>query len=119
VPELIAYGRVQTPVLGVTLFTQAQADYYRRNRGIEGVIVLGVVSGGDLDRQGMRGLTQNNLGWVLGDVIVEIDGIAISNEDDLLTVLENRRAGDTVAVMSRRANRIIEYQVRLSPAQGL
>jgi len=115
VPELIAYGRVQTPVLGVTLFTQAQADYYRRNRGIEGVIVVDVVSGGDLDGQGMRGLTRNNLGWILGDVIVEIDGIAVSNEDDLITVLESRRAGDTVEVISRRGNRTLEYHVRLSP----
>ena len=44
--------------------------------------------GGDLDKQGMRGLTQNNQGWVLGDVIVEIDGTTINNEDDLVTVLE-------------------------------
>jgi S1-C subfamily serine protease len=118
VPELITYGKVQTPVLGVNLFTQAQADYYRRNRGIEGVIVLDVVSGGDLERQGMRGLTQNNRGWILGDVIIGIDGNAISNEDDLVNVLENRRAGDTVEVVSRRGNQTFEYQVRLSPPPG-
>ena len=118
VPELITYGRVQTPVLGVNLFTQAQADYYRRNRGIEGVIVLDVVPDGDLERQGMRGLTQSNRGWVLGDVIVGIDGTAISNEDDLISVLENRRAGDTVEVVARRGNQTFEYQVRLSPPPG-
>ncbi|MBT8145838.1 MAG: trypsin-like peptidase domain-containing protein, partial [Gammaproteobacteria bacterium] len=82
VPDLIQFGRVQTPVLGVSLFSQTQADYYRRTQGIEGVIVLDVLSGGDLERQGMRGLTQGSRGWVVGDVIVGIDGSTIRNEDD-------------------------------------
>ncbi len=115
VPDLIRYGKVQTPVLGVSLFSQAQADYYRRTNGIEGVIVLDVVPGGDLDRQGMRGLTQGSRGWLLGDVIVAIDDTPVRNEDDLLTVLENHRAGDVVTVLSRRANQNLEYQVRLMP----
>ena len=113
VPDLIQYGKVQTPVLGVSLFSQTQADYYRRTQGIEGVIVLDVLAGGDLDRQGMRGLTQGARGWIIGDVIVGIDGAAIRNEDDLLNALENRRAGDRVIVTSRRGNRSQEYQVRL------
>ena len=113
VPDLIQYGRVQTPVLGVSLFTQAQADYYRRTQGLEGVIVLDVLSGGDLERQGMRGLTQGTRGWIIGDVIIGIDGSSIRNEDDLLNALENRRAGDRVTVISRRGNQTLEYQVRL------
>jgi len=115
VPDLIQFGKVQTPVLGVTLFSQAQADYYRRAEGIEGVIVLDVVAGGDLDRQGMRGLTPSVSGWLLGDVIVAIDGIPVLNEDDLITVLENHQVGDTVTVVSRRGNQTQEYQVRLMP----
>ncbi len=113
VPDLIRYGKVQTPVLGVSLFSQAQADYYRRSEGIEGVIVLDVASGGDLDRQGMRGLTPSVSGWLLGDVIIAIDETPVRNEDDLITVLENHRAGDTVTVESRRGNQTLEYQVRL------
>jgi len=115
VPDLIQYGRVQTPVLGVSLFSQSQADYYRRTQGIEGVIVLDVLSGGDLERQGMRGLTQGNRGWIVGDVIIEIDQAPIRNEDDLLNALENRRAGDRVNVVSRRDSQTLEYQVRLMP----
>ena len=112
-PDLIQYGRVQTPVLGVSLFSQAQADYYRRSEGIEGVIVLDVLAGGDLDRQGMQGLTPGVSGWLLGDVIVAIDDMPVRNEDDLLSALESHRAGDTVMVESRRGNENLEYQVRL------
>lgn len=113
VPDLIQYGRVQTPVLGVSLFSQTQADYYRRTEGIEGVIVLDVLAGGDLEQQGMRGLTPSARGWVIGDVITGVDGSPVRNEDDLLSVLERRRAGDQVTVQSRRGSQTLEYQVRL------
>lgn len=115
VPDLIQYGRVQTPVLGVTLFSQDQADYYRRTQGIEGVIVLDVVEGGDLEQQGMRGLTRSTRGWLIGDVITAIDGTPIRNEDDLVTVLERHRAGDLVNLVTRRDNSNQEYRVRLMP----
>lgn len=111
VPELITYGRVQTPVLGINLITQA--DYYRERWGIDGVIVLDVAEGGEPQRKGMRGLSRTNRGILLGDVIIEIDGRPISNEDDLVTVLENHRAGDVVTVVSERDNRRIEYEIEL------
>jgi len=118
VPELIAFGRVQTPVLGVTLFTQSQAEYFRRNQGIDGVVVLDVLADGELERQGMRGLVADNLGRILlGDVIVAIDDSPVSNEDDLLSILENHRAGDEVRVMTRRDNTTYEYDIRLMPPQ--
>ena len=118
VPDLIAYGRVQTPILGVTLFSLNQADYLRRTWGIEGVPVGDVQQGGELERQGMRGLSSSRYGWVLGDIIVEIDGTPIRNEDDLVTVLESRRAGDRVRVVTRRDNETREYNVQLQAASG-
>jgi len=111
VPELITYGRVQTPVLGITLIPQA--DYYRRQWGVDGVIVLDVIEGGQPDRAGMRGLSRNQRGITLGDVIVEIDGAKIRTEDDLVTVLENRRAGDVVTLISIRESQRYQYEIEL------
>jgi len=112
VPELIQFGRVQTPILGITRVPQP--DYYRRLWGIEGVIVLDTVEGSDPDRLGMRGLSRANRGRiVLGDVIVEIDGEAVRNEDDLATIIEQRQPGDTVLVRTVRDNRLHEYEVEL------
>jgi S1-C subfamily serine protease len=115
VPELMAYGRVQTPVMGIQQIPQA--DYYRRQWGIEGVIVLNVVSNTDPERLGMRGLTRDQRGQIqLGDVIVGIDGQTIRNEDDFIDVLEQHSAGDMVKVKTLRDNQIQEYEVRfLSP----
>jgi S1-C subfamily serine protease len=112
VPELIAYGRVQTPVMGIRQIPQA--DYYRRQWGIEGVIVLDVVSGADPERLGMRGLMRDQRGRIqLGDVIIEIDGQKIRNEDDFADVLEQRSAGDTVKVKTLRDSQVQEYEIRL------
>lgn len=113
VPELIEFGRVQTPTLGISLFPLQAADYYRQRWGIEGVIVLDVLEGGSPEREGMRGLRETNRGILLGDVIVAVDGQPVRNEDDLLTVLENREAGDVVEVITQRDNQRQRYRIEL------
>ncbi|MEX0963240.1 MAG: trypsin-like peptidase domain-containing protein [Pseudohongiellaceae bacterium] len=117
VPELIAYGRVQTPALGIRQIPQA--DYYRRQWGIDGVIVLDVFPGTDPERLGMRGLVRDQRGRIqLGDVIVEIDGQPVRNEDDYANALERHSAGDTVEVKTVRDNQIQEYEIRLLAPGG-
>ncbi len=113
VPELIEFGRVQTPTLGISLFPPQYADYYRNRWRLDGVIVLDVLPGGSPEREGMRGLAETNRGIVLGDVIVEVDGVAVANEDDLLTVLESKEAGDVVEVVTLRDNARMRYQIEL------
>ncbi|MBT3530317.1 MAG: trypsin-like serine protease [Gammaproteobacteria bacterium] len=112
VPELIAYGRVQTPVLGITRVPQP--DYYRRLWGVEGVIVMDVVAGTDPARLGMRGLSRSQRGRIqLGDVIIGIDDMTVSNEDEYAEIMEQRRPGDVVKVLTRRDNQTLEYEVEL------
>ena len=87
-----------------------QADCYRRQRGVEGVIVLDV----DPEHLGMRGLTRNQWGQILlGDVIVEIDGKTVRNEDDFADVLEQHSDGDTVKIKTIRDSQIQNYEIQL------
>ena len=112
VPELIQFGRIQTPILGINLLPQA--EYYRRLWKIDGVIVLDTIAGGEPERLGMRGLTRVDGGRIrLGDVIVRLDEESISNENDLAAFLENKRAGERVTVTTRRDNRVLEYEIEL------
>ena len=112
VPELIQYGRVQTPLLGIAQLPQP--SYYRRLWGIEGVIVLDVIDGAGPQRAGMRGLSRDRLGRiVLGDVIVEVEGEVVRNEDDLASMLERYRGGDTVTVTTQRDSRRVNYEIEL------
>ena len=112
VPELITFGRVQTPILGITHIPQP--DYYRELWGIEGVIVMDVVPGADPAQVGMRGLKRVQRGRIqLGDVIFEIDGESVSNEDDYANIMEQHRAGDVVNIKTRRDNRVMNYDIEL------
>ena len=112
VPELITYGQVQTPILGIIQIPQP--DYYRDLWNIEGVIVLDVVQGTGPEKFGMRGLQRVQRGQIqLGDVIFEIDGQAVENEDDYANVMEQHRAGDVLTVKTRRDNRVMEYNIEL------
>ena len=112
VPDLINYGRVQTPILGITRLPQP--EYYRRLWGIEGVIVLDTVEGTDPARQGMRGLTRVERGRIrLGDVIVEIAGEPVRNEEEYAEVIEQFEPGDVVSVKTMRDNRVMEYEIEL------
>lgn len=117
VPELITYGRVQTPTLGISLLPPQYAEYYRSQAGIRGVIVMDVIEGGSPERVGMRGLRETNRGIALGDVITAIDDEEIVNEDDLLNALENRRAGDVVTVTTQRDTETLTYEIELQASQ--
>ena len=76
--------------------------------------MLDTVEGSDPDRLGMRGLSRATGGRILlGDVIVEIDGEAVRNEDDLASIIEQHQPGETVLVRTVRDNRLLEYEVEL------
>ncbi|MCA0901699.1 S1C family serine protease [Microbulbifer agarilyticus] len=95
VPELIAHGRLVRPILGI----ESAPDQWANRYDFEGVAVLRTAPGLPADKAGLRGVYRGSRGgWQLGDVIVGIDGRPISNYDDLMNVLEDRRPGDRVQV---------------------
>jgi S1-C subfamily serine protease len=95
VPDLIAYGRVRRPALGVY---PASADVMRR-LGSEGALVLRVEQGSGAERAGIRATYRDRRGRVeLGDIIVAIDGEPVQSPADLRLLLEQRQVGETVEV---------------------
>ena len=110
VPELIAYGRLVRPRLGVTL----APEHVLRQMGIAGVLVLNVEEGlgaAEAGLQGTRRATDGRI--VLGDVIQSVDGRVIASGDNLLSVLEKHKAGDVVEVGILRADRRMTVRIRL------
>ncbi len=111
VPELINHGRIRRPVLGVDLV----ADHATRRLGLEGVLVGTVVRGSGAEEAGMRPTSRSRGGrWVLGDLIVAIDGEPIRSSGELRLALERRRAGEVVRVVVERDGREVDLDVRLS-----
>jgi S1-C subfamily serine protease len=114
VPQLISYGRILRPIIGVEL----ASDRWIRRYGIDGLPVVRVYPDLPADRAGLAGAFRNGRGEiVLGDVIVAIDGRRVRSNDDYLSLLEKRDAGDTITVTLRRGDREREVAITLAESQ--
>lgn len=112
IPQLQEFGREIRPVLGISNLN----DTISQQNGIQGVIIGDVSSGLGAQEAGLIGLQQDERGNVmLGDVIVGIENMDITNNDDLLNALEQFQPGDVVEVLTRRRNQSeMSFEVELS-----
>ena len=112
VPELIAHGEVERPLIGVEL-----DDSLLRARGVKGALVTTVVPGSGAERAGMRESRRTRRGIVLGDLITAIEGRAVTSVNDVHTILEDFRVGDVVTVTVVRRDGEENLEVRLSSSR--
>jgi S1-C subfamily serine protease len=116
IPQLQQYGREVRPVFGAEFVP----DNYARAWRLNGVAVLKIDPGTPAEQAGLAGLRFDARGRVLlGDVIIEVDGVRIEDNDDLLNVLEQRNPGDRVQVLTLRDEAIREVEVLLSAPDAL
>lgn len=114
VPQLISYGRILRPIMGIEL----ASDRWRRRYGIKGIPVVRVFPGLPAAEAGIRGISRGSRGdLLLGDIIVAIDGETINSHDDYLSLMERHKAGDTVSVKARRGDREFDFEVVLTESQ--
>lgn len=113
VPQLIRFGEVVRPKLGITTYD------VRRYRGLpveEGVGINAVQPGASAAAAGLHGLEQTETGEiVLGDIIVSIDGEPVREQDDLFRLLDKHNIGDTVQVEVVRQGKRTAIPVKLLP----
>jgi hypothetical protein len=116
VPDLIRYGHIQRPTLGVQLAPEG----LMRRMGLDGAMIYRVDRGSGAAKAGLRGLDRDVLGrWRLGDVILTIDNQPVQSSGELLLALEGKKPGQTVRVGLVRDGRKTEIQVQLGgPSEG-
>ncbi len=112
VPDLIQFGKLIRPGLGVSLV----ADALARRAGIRGVVIRKVFRGSAAERAGLRGVHQSAFGdVVLGDVIVGLEGQPVEDIDEFLNFLDRHEVGDRVEIEyvrdSRRRRTTVTLQV--------
>ena len=112
IPELIRYGKIVRPGLGV----QVAEDRLARELGVPGVLVVEVRRNSAGAKAGLRPTRRDQLGRVmLGDVIVKIDGKKVDSTNGLFLILENYKVGDTVALTVLRNGNHEQLKVTLEP----
>lgn len=110
VPELIEYGRIKRPSLGIE-FARSQIT---ERLGLEGALVIDVTEGGAAERAGIRPTYRNNYGEIiLGDLVVAIGNEQIKSSSEIPLALEKYQPGETVTIKLERDGKIREVELTL------
>lgn len=95
VPDLIKYGEVRRPVLGVTLLPVQYAQQWEVN----GAMIVNVAPDSGADKAGLKPLEQTRTGEIIfGDIITKVNDVDIKSNDDLYLALEKFAPGDVIKV---------------------
>lgn len=115
VPQVIREGRYIRPALGIEMddrINRRLVDVLQT----EGVFVLRVASASAAELAGLRAAQIAPDGtFVAGDVIVGLEGHAVTGVGELLGRLDDYKVGDTVKLQVKRDGRTIDVPVTLQP----
>jgi len=106
VSDIIKYGEVRRPVLGVGVVP----DYIAKEYGVkEGVVISYIFPHSPSEKSGLHGTTKNKL----GDIILKINGDKLNDSNDLILSLEKYKPGDKITLTIQRDNKQFEVEVVL------
>lgn len=112
VPELITYGRLKRPSLGI----EPAKQHIVQRLGIKGALVIDVIEGSGAARAGVRPTFRDRYGAIqLGDIIIGINDEKIENNNDMVLALEQYQEGDIVLLKVLRDQDEFEIEVKLDP----
>jgi S1-C subfamily serine protease len=102
VTQIIQFGKVIRPGLGIALLD----DYNASRFGLKtGVMLKYLDPKGPAAKAGLKGITRSKFGeFFAGDIIIQVEGIEIKNYDDLFSVIDKYKIGDTVKIKYLRDN---------------
>tara|TARA_B110000977_G_scaffold53537_2_gene72808 strand:- start:3617 stop:5194 length:1578 start_codon:yes stop_codon:yes gene_type:complete len=116
VEQIINFGRVTRPIMGITFAPDAAVEQL----GLGGVLVLDARENGPAWRAGVKPTSRDQAGrLILGDVIVELNGTLIKNSTDLYRTLDKLKVGDEIAMKVMRGETKVDLSVTLDDLKDL
>ncbi len=113
VPQLIRYGRVIRPEVGISQVFEVPG----------GLQIAKLTPGGPAEQAGLRAplVTRERRGPLVfervdrsaADVIVALDGVPVQTADGFLGDVEQKQPGDAVTLTVRRADAVVQVPLRL------
>lgn len=111
VPQLIEYGKVIKPGLGINI---APDSFVSTRLNTSGVLILNVIEGGGAEKAGLKATTQSANGKIsLGDIIKKVEGKNVEDSSDLFRILDDKVVGDKVNVAVDRDGKDLNFEVTL------
>ena len=119
VNDIVNYGKVSRGWLDIVPVQLSQTIVdYAGLKVSKGLLVSQVVPGGLADQAGLKAGNQqrlygNSVIYLGGDIITEINGVAVSDYNDLFTALSNTKPGDVVPVIVDRNGSKVKLSITL------
>ncbi len=114
VPDLINFGKINRPTLGIEVANSRTTQ----RLGMEGALILHTVDGGAAARAGLQATYRDRNGRIrLGDAIVAINGEKVKSSSDLVLILEKFKAGDRVKLKVLRDQQEFFVEVTLDASR--
>ncbi len=121
VPQLIATGRVARPTIGILQVFETE----------RGLLIVNMTADGPAEQAGLRGsrierrkvrrgfaiTEQESIDHSQSDLIVGVDGQPVKHADDLLSMIETKKAGDTVLLTVIRTGKSMQIPVTLGSGE--
>lgn len=110
VPEILEFGKVTKPGLGV----QVASSNIAARLELEGALVLTVVPGGPAEKMGLRPTMRDSAGrLILGDILVRLGDQRLKSADDLFKAMDRYKVGDKVEIEYLRGNQVQTAEITL------
>lgn len=110
VPDLIQYGQVNRPIIGIELMNENYVN-------VKGAMISKVLDDSPADRAGLLGISRASNGrYLAGDIITAIDGNDVNSNIELIEMLENYQPDDVVRLTVERRDQEIDVELRLTSA---
>lgn len=119
VADLLKFGKVVRPILGIALAPEQAGDSLL---GVRGILVLDARKGGPAAEAGIKGTTRDKFGRVVfGDVIRRFDGKVVRSPNDLYRALEKAEIGQEVEIglLREGVNKEVSVKVKLGASSSL
>lgn len=119
VNDIVNYGKVSRGWLDIVPVQLSQTIVdYAGLKVSKGLLVSQVVPGGLADQAGLKAGNQqrlygNSVIYLGGDIITEINGVAVSDYNDLFTALSNTKPGDIATVLVDRNGTKVRLSITL------
>lgn len=114
VPELIQFGKIKRPSLGVELASPGIISRYQ----LDGPLIITVTPGSNAEKSGLRPTLRDRYGRIrLGDIIVELNNDPIKTNSDLILALEKYQPGQRVTVVVLRNDEKVKVELVLEESK--
>jgi len=113
VPQLMKFGKITRPGLGISIL----ADQIAQQNKIDGVVIVQVVPGGAADQAGIVGAKSSQSGVEIDDVIVGLEAAEVHHANDLYKALDTHKVGDVVDVAVENHGKRRTVKVTLQAVQ--